>query len=123
MRIRHENDNTEEVLSTIVETMLESKACGVTSLDMRDIDSAVTDYFVICHAQSKTQVTAIADKIIDNVRNKLRVHVYHEEGFDNAEWILIDYVDVVVHVFLEPKRSFYKLEELWADAEKTMYED
>ena len=123
MRIRHENDNTEEVLSTIVETMLESKACGVTSLDMRDIDSAVTDYFVICHAQSKTQVTAIADKIIDNVRNNLRVHVYHEEGFDNAEWILIDYVDVVVHVFLEPKRSFYKLEELWADAEKTTYED
>ena len=123
MRIRHENDNTEEVLSTIVETMLESKACGVTSLDMRDIDSAVTDYFVICHAQSKTQVTAIADKIIDNVRNKLRVHVYHEEPSDNAEWILIDYVDVVVHVFLEPKRSFYKLEELWADAEKTTYED
>ena len=60
MRIRHENDNTEEVLATIVETMLESKANGVTSLDMRELQSAVTDYFVICHAQSKTQVNAIA---------------------------------------------------------------
>lgn len=123
MRIRHENDNTEEVLATVVESMLEGKAKEVTSLDMRELQSSVTDYFVICHAQSKTQVAAIADKIIDNVRNKLRVHVYHEEGFENSEWILIDYIDVVVHVFLESKRSFYKLEELWADAEKKVYED
>ena len=123
MRIRHETDNTEEVLSTVVETMLESKAKEVTTLDMREIHTAVTDYFVICHAQSKTQVNAIAEKIIDNVRNKLRVHTYHEEGFENSEWILLDYIDVVVHVFLEPKRSFYRLEELWADAEKKVYED
>ena len=123
MRIRHENDNTEEVLKTIVETMLEAKAKEVTSLDMRELHSAVTDYFVICHAQSKTQVNAIAEKIIDNVHNKLHVHVYHEEGFENSEWILLDYVDVVVHVFLEEKRSFYKLEDLWADAERHVYED
>lgn len=123
MRIRHEKDNTEEVLSTIVESMLESKAKEVTTLDMREIHSAVTDYFVICHAQSKTQVNAIAEKIIDNVRNTLHVHTYHEEGFENSEWILLDYIDVVVHVFLEPKRSFYRLEELWADAEKKVYED
>lgn len=123
MRIRHENDNTEEVLATIVETMLEAKAKDVTSLDMRELQTAVTDYFVICHAQSKTQVNAIAEKIVDNVRNKLRVHVYHEEGFENSEWILLDYIDVVVHVFLEPKRDFFKLEELWADADRKVYED
>ena len=123
MRIRHENDNTEEVLTTIVETMLESKASGVTSLDMRELQSAVTDYFVICHAQSKTQVNAIAEKIIDNLRNKLHVHVYHEEGFENSEWILLDYVDVVVHIFLQEKRDFYRLEDLWADAERKNYED
>ena len=123
MRIRHENDNTEEVLNAIVETMLEMKAKGVTSLDMRELHSAVTDYFVICHAQSKTQVNAIAEKIIDNVRNKLHVHVYHEEGFENSEWILLDYVDVVVHVFLQEKRDFFKLEELWADAEMKTYEE
>ena len=123
MRIRHENDNTEEVLKTIVETMLEAKAQEVTTLDMRELHAAVTDYFVICHAQSKTQVNAIAEKIIDNVRNKLHVHVYHEEGFENSEWILLDYVDVVVHVFLAETRSFFQLEELWADAEKKVYED
>ena len=123
MTIRHENDNTEEVLATIVETMLESKANGVTSLDMRELQSAVTDYFVICHAQSKTQVNAIAEKIIDNLRNKLHVHVYHEEGFENSEWILLDYIDVVVHIFLQEKRDFYRLEDLWADAEMKVYED
>jgi len=123
MRIRHENDNTEEVLKTIVETMLEAKAQDVTSLDMRELQSAVTDYFVICNAQSKTQVNAIADKVIDNVRNKLHVHVYHEEGFENSEWILLDYIDVVVHIFLTEKRDFYKLEDLWADAERKNYVD
>lgn len=123
MRIRHENDNTEEVLKTIVETMLEAKAQNVTSLDMRELQSAVTDYFVICNAQSKTQVNSIAEKVIDNVRNKLHVHVYHEEGFENSEWILLDYIDVVVHIFLTEKRDFYKLEDLWADAERKNYED
>ena len=123
MRIRHENDNTEEVLKTIVETMLEAKAQDVTSLDMRELQSAVTDYFVICNAQSKTQVSPIAEKVIDNVRNKLHVHVYHEEGFENSEWILLDYIDVVVHIFLTEKRDFYKLEDLWADAERKNYED
>ena len=123
MRIRHENDNTEEVLKTVVETMLEAKAQDVTSLDMRELQSAVTDYFVICNAQSKTQVNAIAEKVIDNVRNKLHVHVYHEEGFENSEWILLDYIDVVVHIFLTEKRDFYKLEDLWADAERKNYED
>lgn len=123
MRIRHENDNTEAVLKTVVETMLEAKAQDVTSLDMRELQSAVTDYFVICNAQSKTQVNAIAEKVIDNVRNKLHVHVYHEEGFENSEWILLDYIDVVVHIFLTEKRDFYKLEDLWADAERKNYED
>ena len=121
MRIRHESDNTEQVLSTIVETMLNCKANDVVSLDLRDIHTAVTDYFVICHAQSKTQVTAIADHIVEDLRNGLRVKPYHIEGFENAEWILIDYVDSVVHIFIEPKREFYQLESLWADAPKTSY--
>ena len=101
----------------------ELKAKDVVSLDLRDIYSSVTDYFVICHAQSKTQVSAIADKILDDLRDNQHVKPYHYEGFENAEWILIDYIDVVVHVFLEPKREFYKLEALWADAERTSYED
>lgn len=123
MRVRHETDNTEQAVAAIVETMQDLKAKDVVSLDLRDIHSAVTDYFVICHAQSKTQVSAIADRILDNMRDNHHVKPYHYEGNENAEWILIDYIDVVVHVFLEPKREFYNLEALWADAELTSYED
>lgn len=121
MRVRHESDDTEQVVSTVVEAMLESKAKNIVSLDLKDIQTAVTDYFIICHAPSKIQVTAIADKIIDNLRNNMHIKPYHEEGFENAEWILIDYIDVVVHVFLESRRSFYKLEDLWADANSISY--
>ena len=123
MRVRHESENPENVVAAVVEAMQELKAKDVVSLDLRDIYSSVTDYFVICHAQSKTQVSAIADKILDDLRDNHSVKPYHYEGFENAEWILIDYIDVVVHVFLEPKREFYKLEALWADAERTSYED
>ena len=122
MRVTHETDNTEQVVAAIVDTMQGLKAKDIVSLDLRDIHSAVTDYFVICHAQSKTQVSAIADRILDDLRDN-GVKPYHYEGFENAEWILIDYIDVVVHVFLEPKRDFFQLESLWADAERTSYED
>ena len=88
-----------------------------------DPQTAVTDYFVICHATSKTQVEAIADKVEDEVLEKTGVKPYHIEGKDNTEWILIDFVDVVVHIFLQSARSFYQLEELWADAERIVKEN
>lgn len=102
----------------MVEAMSAVKGKEIVTLDLRETGTAVTDYFVICHANSKTQVDAIADKIIDEVRDKNGVKPYHIEGRDNTEWILIDFVDVVVHVFLQSMRQFYQLEELWADAEK-----
>ena len=83
----------------------------------------MTDYFVICHATSKIQVDAIAEKIIDNLAEKLHVKPYHVEGRDNTEWILIDYVDVVVHVFLQSMRDYYQLENLWADAERIVTQE
>lgn len=118
MRIRHQAENAEEIVATVVEAMDSVKGKEIVTLDLRDTGTAVTDYFVICHANSKTQVDALADKIIDEVRNKNGVKPYHIEGRDNTEWILIDFVDVVVHVFLQSMRQFYQLEELWADAEK-----
>ena len=118
MRIRHQSDNVEALVSTIVDAMESLKGKEIVTLDLRETGTSVTDYFVICHANSKTQVDAIADKIIDEVRDQQKVKPYHVEGRDNTEWILIDFVDVVVHVFLESKREFYKLEELWADAER-----
>jgi ribosome-associated protein len=118
MRIRHQAENAEEIVATVFEAMDSVKGKEIVTLDLRETGTAVTDYFVICHANSKTQVDALADKIIDEVRNKNGVKPYHIEGRDNTEWILIDFVDVVVHVFLQSMRQFYQLEELWADAEK-----
>ena len=118
MRIRHQNDNVEEIVAAAIEAMEAVKGKDIVTLDLREITTAVTDYFVICHAPSKTQVDAIADKVEDLVFEKTHNKPYHVEGRDNTEWILIDFVDVVVHVFLESKREFYKIEELWADAEK-----
>lgn len=118
MRIRHQSDNIESVVATVVAAMDSVKGKDIVTLDLRETGTSVTDYFVICHANSKTQVDAIADKVIDQVFENNRVKPYHVEGRDNTEWILIDFVDVVVHIFLQSARQFYQLEELWADAER-----
>ena len=110
-------------MATVVEAMDAVKGKEIVTLDLREITTAVTDYFIICHAPSKTQVDAIADKVQELVFQKMHYKPYHVEGRDNTEWILIDFVDVVVHVFLESKRSYYKLEELWADAERVVKEN
>ncbi|MCK9290022.1 MAG: ribosome silencing factor [Bacteroidales bacterium] len=122
MRERHQYDNPELVLEVIVQTMQDRKGSNIVSLNLKTIHTAVTDYFVICHAASKTQVGAIADHILEKVSKQTGVKPYNKEGFENAEWILIDYIDVVVHVFLENTRDFYKIEKLWADAQLTAYE-
>ena len=123
MRIRHQSDNVEALVSTVVDAMDSLKGKEIVTLDLRETGTSVTDYFVICHANSKTQVDAIADKIIDEAKDKQGVKPYHVEGRDNTEWILIDFVDVVVHVFLQSARKFYQLEELWADAERIVNEE
>ena len=122
MRVRHQSENSELIAATAVEAMEAVKGKEIVTLDLREISGAMTDYFVICHAASKTQVDAIADKIEDLVFEKTKNKPYHVEGRENTEWILIDYVDVVVHVFLQSTRSYYNLEELWADAERIMKE-
>ncbi|MDR0970372.1 MAG: ribosome silencing factor [Lentimicrobiaceae bacterium] len=122
MRRRKQSENTESILNTIIETIKETKGKEIVSMDMQSTISAITDHFVICHGTSKTQVDAIAHKIIENVKKEHHQNPYNKEGFENSEWILIDYVDIVVHIFLAPIRSFYQLEELWADAETTKHE-
>jgi len=103
--------------------MQEKKGKGIVSLNLKKINSAITDYFVICHATSRAQVDSIAQHIVNEVSVKCGQKPYNKEGFENAEWILIDYIDVVVHVFLDLARNYYQLEQLWADAEKTAYDD
>lgn len=123
MRKRHQQENIENVLDIVVQTMIDRKAKNIVSLNLKKIHTAVTDYFVVCHAPSKTQVGAIADHILEEVSKQSGVRPYNKEGFENSEWILIDFVDVVVHVFLESTRDFYQIEKLWADAVRTTHED
>ncbi|GAB4380944.1 MAG: ribosome silencing factor [Salibacteraceae bacterium] len=108
--------NSEKLADLVVHGMREKKAEEITLLDLRDIDQAISDFFVICHAQSGRQVDAIADSVLETVKKNTGENPLNTEGKQNAEWILIDFVDVVVHVFQEKWRKHYALEELWADA-------
>jgi ribosome-associated protein len=112
---------SEELTNLIVQGMEDTKAKNIMILDLQDIEHAITNYFVICHGSSKPQLEAIADSIIEKTTKKLKAKPWHKEGFENAEWILLDYVDVVVHIFREDRREFYQLEKLWADANITYH--
>ncbi len=110
-------DETDFVVKQVIAAMQDKKAKSIVSLNLTKIPNAVTKYFIICHAPSKIQVDSIYDNVIDVVREQCGVKPFNSEGQENSEWILIDYVDVVAHIFLEDVRTFYHLEDLWADAE------
>ncbi len=114
---------SDELVSHIVEGIRDKKGHDIVTLNLMKLDNAVCDYFVICHGNSDIQVEAIADSVEDYVKKKTNAKPINVEGVDNAEWILLDYFDVVVHVFLKSKRPFYQLEEVWADATATSLED
>ncbi|MBW6460550.1 MAG: ribosome silencing factor [Bacteroidales bacterium] len=107
---------SEDLVKLVVQGMEDKKGRDIIILDLQDIDHAITNYFVICHGASKPQLEAIADGIIEKSLKNLGVKPWHKEGIENAEWILLDYVDVVVHIFRGDRREFYQLEKLWADA-------
>ncbi|MFH1159734.1 MAG: ribosome silencing factor [bacterium] len=108
---------TSELLKeAILKGMLDKKAKEPVALDFSNLNHAVCDAFIICHGTSRTQVEAIADAVITEVKKVTGVSPWHREGFENAEWILIDYADIVVHVFQDVRRTFYNLEKLWGDA-------
>ena len=110
-------------LKVIADAMLEKKGQDVVSLDLRPIGTAISDFFIVCNADSTPAVVAIADNIEERMLEKCRRKVIRTQGKENAFWVIMDYGDVVVHVFQTPYRSFYRLEDLWADADRTVYED
>ncbi|MBN1338269.1 MAG: ribosome silencing factor [Bacteroidales bacterium] len=112
----------EKLRDAVVKGMLNKKGLDIVSLQLSKIPGPVCDYFVICHGTNKNQVEAIADAVQDEVALEFHYKPWHKEGVENAEWILLDYVDVVVHIFLEDTRRFYNLEKLWADAESLKFE-
>ncbi len=101
----------------IVYGMQEKKANEIVRLDLRDLHSSVSDYFVICHADSNIQVNAIAKSVEDEVYKTFGQEPQYKEGQSNGEWLILDFVDVVVHIFKTEKRAHYGIEDLWGDAE------
>ncbi|MET4081104.1 ribosome-associated protein [Pedobacter sp. UYP30] len=104
-----------------VEGIQEKKGEDIVRLDLRNIHSSVADFFIVCSANSGTQVKAIADSVEEQIYKKNQVDPRHKEGFENADWIILDYFDVVIHIFKTEKRQFYGIEELWGDAESTNF--
>lgn len=115
-------DEADILLKSIIEGIFEKKGQNVLKIDLRKLENRITDYFVICHAASTTQVSSIADSVDDATR-KAGLKPLHIEGQDNSFWVLIDYGIVVVHIFLEEYRNFYNLETLWSDAAIEALED
>jgi ribosome-associated protein len=112
--------NYDQLLKYIIEGILEKKGKEVVNIDLRRLDYAACDNFIICHGDSGTQVKALAESVEDKLEDKLKLRVTHREGLENARWILLDYGSAVVHVFLKEAREYYKLEDLWGDADITM---
>ena len=110
-------------LKVIADAMLEKKGQEVVSLDLQPIGTAISDYFIVCHADSTTNVVAIADNIEARMIEKCGRKVLRTQGKENAFWVILDYGEIVVHIFQTSYRAFYRLEDLWADAERTAYED
>jgi len=107
----------ERLVEAAVHGIQEKKGKEITTLNLKKLGSGIADFFVVCHGDSRPQLEAIVRSIEETVHKKLDQEPRHVEGIGNAEWILLDYFDVVVHVFLKEKRDFYGLELLWADAE------
>ncbi len=103
----------------IVEGMQENKAKDIVVLDLRNISNAVTDFFVICSGESNVQVDGIASTVTRHTRKELQEKPWHQEGKNSSEWVLLDYVSVVAHIFYKDARHFYELEDLWSDALRT----
>ena len=110
-------------LKVIADAMLEKKGQDVVSLDLKKIGTAISDHFIVCNADSTPAVVAIADNVEEKMIEKCGRKVVRTQGKENAFWVILDYSDIVVHVFQTPYRSFYRLEDLWADADRTSYED
>ena len=116
------NSSADELITTIISGIEDVKGKEITLLDLREIENTVCDYFIICEGTSNTQVNAIVNSIQKQVSKTTKDKPWHVEGTDNAEWVLMDYVNVVVHVFQKHIRDYYDIESLWGDAVTTQIE-
>jgi ribosome-associated protein len=115
--------NSNILVNNILDGILDTKGEEIIVLNLEKVENAFCSIFIICHANSNTQVSAIADSIEKKVKDELKTKVHHREGLENSVWILLDYSDVLVHIFQKEYREHYKLEELWGDAQQTRIEE
>lgn len=115
--------DSEKLSKSVVAGMQEKKAQDIVVMDMRNTKNAIADFFVICSGSSDKQVEAIARSVDEEVEKKLKENPWHMEGKNNKEWVILDYITVVVHIFKKDKREFYALEKLWGDAHITEIPD
>jgi ribosome-associated protein len=108
-----------ELMEIIIEAIRSKKGEAITFLDLTHLNTTISRSFLITHAGSTVQAKAIAEAVEEQVKDKARLKPYHREGYDNSQWILLDYGDVITHIFQKPFRDFYNLEELWADGHRT----
>ncbi|MCC6384193.1 MAG: ribosome silencing factor [Bacteroidia bacterium] len=105
-----------KLTDAVIKGIQEKKGHEIIQLDLKNTGNSVADYFIICHGNSANQVEAIAESVEETVEKKTKEVPFHKEGFENSQWIILDYFNVVVHIFQEDKRDYYKIEKLWADA-------
>lgn len=117
-----ESSDLNLLINAIKEGLLEKKAKDIVLLDVREL-TTLTDFFVICHGTSETQIRALANSVTQKVKDELEENVWKKEGLDARRWIILDYVNVVVHIFSEEKRQFYGIERMWNDAIRTEIKD
>ena len=109
---------TQLLIDSIIDGIQDVKGKDIVILNLSELPNAIADFFIICSGDSSTQVESAAQAIVRRTRKEVQQKPWHQEGTRNAEWVLLDYVDVVVHVFYKGLREFYNLEGLWADAER-----
>ncbi|MBD0288873.1 MAG: ribosome silencing factor [Bacteroidota bacterium] len=114
-RVARLNRNS-KIFKTIIRAIQEKKGEYIVSLDLRKIPEAVADFFIICEANNQPQIKAITDFVEEEVKKKCGETPYHREGKENLQWVLLDYINVVVHIMMPESRKFYKLEDMWSDA-------
>lgn len=117
MSIKKELKTSDILANILIEGMLEIKAKEIVSLDLRNIETSVCDFFIVCHGTSSTHVSAIADSVIEETLKSIKEKPWHKEGLTNGNWILLDYGNVVAHIFQKETRDYYNIEKLWSDAD------
>lgn len=118
----NDKPSADQLIEAIGEALLSKKAENILRLDVRNL-TTLTDYFIVCHATSDSQVKALADIVIEDVKNTFEERVWRKEGHTTNRWIVLDYVNVVVHIFLRDLREYYGIERMWSDAEISEIKD